>query len=97
MRIGFLLIFFFFTWCTILPAREVNLGMCTSYINMYCSRCHTTERICIGLKTNDKEGWQKVLQQMAKNDPDIDKDVQEVVHACLTSVQSVDTIVCAKK
>ncbi len=71
--------------------------MCASYINTYCTRCHTKERICTGLKTNDAQGWHRVITKMAGNDADIDKDVQDVVYTCLTSLPSVTDIVCPQK
>ena len=97
MKTAFLLIvillFFFGQAC----AKEVNRNMCTAYINMYCTRCHTSERICAGLKKNDDGGWKKIIAVMAGNDDDIDQDVQDTVHACLTSMPSGDPIVCTTK
>ncbi len=89
--------FVFLLLCsTLLSATEVNREQCASIINMYCSRCHTTERICKGLGKNDSDAWKMVLKKMAENDEDIDVDVRTVVHACLTSLPSVTTIVCTK-
>jgi len=78
-------------------AEEVNRNMCASYINMYCTRCHTSRRICAGLKKNDNDGWRKIITEMAGNDDDIDQDVQTTVHACLISMQAGDPIVCSAK
>ncbi len=89
--------FLFLLLCsTLLSAAEVNKEQCASTINMYCTLCHTTERICKGLEKNDSDAWKTILKKMSKNDEDIDADVRTVVHACLTSLPSVTTIVCTQ-
>jgi len=88
------ILFFFFGTAF---AKEVNMGMCTSSINMYCTRCHTSGRICSGLGKNNDERWRKIISEMAENDSDIDQNVQDTVHACLSSMQTGDPIVCTAK
>jgi len=82
--------------CGAAVAKEVNEGMCKSYLSMYCTRCHTTERICTGLEKNDSEKWLTVIKEMAEYD-DLDQDVQDTAHACLTGMKSGDPVVCKKK
>ena len=96
MRIVSSLLVFLFLCPTILSAAKVNKEQCASTINMYCTLCHTTGRICKGLQKNDSDAWKKVLQKMSENNEDIDAGVRKVVHACLTSLPSVASIVCAK-
>ena len=91
LAIGFVLLIF-----GTAAAKEVNEGMCKSYLAMYCTRCHTTERICTGLEKNDNEKWLAVIKKMADYD-DLDQDVQDTVHACLTGMKSGDPLVCKKK
>lgn len=76
--------------------QEVNEGMCTSYLNMYCTRCHKTERICAGLEKNDSKRWREVITEMADYD-NLDQDVQDTAHTCLTGMKPGDAIVCKKK
>jgi len=90
------LLVFFFLCPTILSAAEVNREQCASIINMYCTRCHTTARICEGLEKNDSDAWKMILKKMSENDEDIDAGVRTVVHGCLTSLPSVTTIVCTQ-
>ncbi|HHD62777.1 MAG TPA: hypothetical protein ENK96_00090 [Desulfobulbaceae bacterium] len=97
MKDFFLLLVILFFLCGTASAKEVNREKCASYINMYCTRCHTSGRICDGLKKNDEDGWRKIISEMAENDSDIDQDVQVTVHACLTSMPADDPVVCAKK
>lgn len=77
-------------------AKEVNEGMCKSYLTMYCSRCHTAERLCTSLEKNDDEKWLTVIKEMAEYD-DLDQDVQDTAYACLTGLKSIESLVCKKK
>ena len=88
-------ILFFFSWAPA-EAKEVNEEICTSYLNMYCTRCHKSQRICEGLEKNDSEQWRKVITEMADYD-DLDQDIQDTTHACLTGMKAGDPIVCKKK
>jgi hypothetical protein len=97
MKSTFLLTVILFFFCGSAFAKEVNSGMCASYINMYCTRCHTSGRICAGLDKNDEDRWRKIISEMAKNDGDIDQDVQVTVHACLTSMRAGDPVICLTK
>ncbi len=96
MKIVWSLLVFLFLCPALLSAAEVNKGQCASTINMYCTMCHTTERICAGLQKNDSDAWKKILQRMSDNNEDIDATVRKVVHGCLTSLPSVTSIVCPK-
>ena len=94
MRIVCSLLLFLFLGPALLSAAEVNRKQCASTINMYCTLCHTTGRICRGLRKNDSDAWKKILQRMSDNNEDIDAGVRKTVHACLTSLPSVKSIVC---
>ncbi|HHB75433.1 MAG TPA: hypothetical protein ENK84_02665 [Desulfobulbus sp.] len=94
MRLICLSFLFLLFSSTLLSAAEVNREQCASTINMYCTLCHTTERICKGLAINDSDAWETILKKMSENDEDIDAGVRTVVHSCLTSLPSVTTIVC---
>ncbi len=77
-------------------AKEVNKGMCGSYFNMFCTRCHVIDRLCEGLKKNDNKKWRDIITKMAEYD-DLDQDIQDTTHACLTGMQAGDPLVCKKK
>jgi len=77
-------------------AKEVNEGMCASYIKMYCSRCHSTKRICKALEKKDEEQWQQTITTMAGYGG-LDQDTQDTTHACLSGMKVGDPIVCKKK
>ncbi len=77
-------------------AKEVNEGMCASYIKMYCSRCHSTKRICKGLEKKNEEQWRQTITTMAEYGG-LDQDTQDTAHACLSGMKPGDTIVCKKK
>jgi len=75
-------------------AQTINRENCSSAITMYCTMCHSTERICEGLKTFDATEWTRVLKKMGEESDDVDKSVQEMVHACLATMKPGDSIVC---
>jgi len=77
-------------------AKEVNEGMCTSYITMYCNRCHNTERICTALEKKDEKQWRQTITTMAEYGG-LDQDTQDTAHACLSGMKPGDAIVCKKK
>ena len=77
-------------------AKEVNEGTCTSYIKMYCNRCHSTKRICKALEKKDGEQWRQTITTMAKYG-NLDQDTQDTVHACLSGMKPGDPVVCKKK
>jgi len=74
-------------------AQEVNEEVCLSYINMYCVRCHTKDRVCKALGVQDKAQWQETIKLMAEYG-NLDKDVQEMVFNCVTSLDPGSSSVC---
>jgi len=54
-------------------AQTISRENCSSAITMYCTMCHSTARICKGLKTFDAEGWTRVLKRMGKESDDVDQ------------------------
>jgi hypothetical protein len=82
--------------CSTAAAKEVNEGMCKSYLEMYCSRCHSTERMCKYLEKNDSEKWRAVIKKMAEY-AEMDQDIQDTTHACLSGMKAGDALVCKKK
>jgi len=75
-------------------AQTINQENCLSAITMYCTMCHSTERICKGLKTFDAKGWTMVLKKMGEESDDVDQGVQDMVHSCLTIMKPGDSLVC---
>ena len=78
----------------VISAQTINRENCSSAITMYCTMCHSTERICKGLKTFDGEGWTRVLKKMGEESDDVDQGVQDMVHACLATMKPGDSLVC---
>jgi hypothetical protein len=75
-------------------AQTISRENCSSAITMSCTMCHSTARICRGLKTFDAEGWTRVLKRMGKESDDVDQGVQNMVHACLATMKPGDSVVC---
>ena len=78
----------------VIAAQSTSRENCASAMTMYCTMCHSIERICKGLKTFDGQGWTRVLKKMGEESDDIDDKVQKMVHACLMDMQPGDQIVC---
>ncbi len=76
------------------PAQTINRENCSSAITMYCTMCHSTERICKGLKTFDGTGWTRVLKKMGEESDDVDQGVQDMIQACLATMKPGDSLVC---
>ncbi|NOQ45949.1 MAG: hypothetical protein GQ559_04640 [Desulfobulbaceae bacterium] len=76
--------------------KDVNTEMCQSYVNMFCTRCHSSERICTALKKNTPEEWDKTIKLMAEYD-DMDQDIQETVFSCMTTLKPGSPIICKDK
>lgn len=77
-------------------AKEVNEGMCASYIKTYCTRCHGTKRLCRALDGHDGKQWKQTITTMAEYGG-LDQDVQDTTQACLTGMKAEDLVVCKKK
>ncbi len=77
-------------------AQGVNEEVCQSYINMFCIRCHTSERICdeVGVKTDSQ--WQETVTLMTEYG-NLDKDVQAKVYECVTTMQPGGSKLCKWK
>ncbi len=68
---------------------------CKPLLVMYCTACHTTERICTALDQKDEKAWKKTLETMGEYG-DIDKKTQEQVLQCVQTKKSEDPAVCTK-
>lgn len=89
--------FFFILTTSFLQAEEINNTKCAKALKIYCTRCHTTERICVGLNNNSPQRWHEIITEMAEYDGDLDQQVQGTVKTCLQTMPSGDPIVCTKK
>lgn len=79
---------------SILPVQADD-DPCQSLINVYCTRCHTTERICDSL--GDTEAvWKATISEMADIDDDIDQKTQSQVLSCVSKMKKDDPAVCKK-
>jgi len=70
--------------------------VCKSYINMFCVRCHTPDRICEGLGVKTEAQWQETIKLMSEYG-NLDKDVQDKVYECVTTAGSASPIACNEK
>ncbi len=84
----------FFCLLSILPVRADN-GPCQGIISVYCTRCHTTERICDTLGS-DEAAWKALIREMAEYDGDLDQETQDQVLNCVVGMKKGDPAVCNK-
>jgi len=68
---------------------------CKPLLVMYCTACHTTQRICTALDKKDEKDWKKTIETMGEYG-DIDKKTQEQVLQCVKTKKSGDPAVCTK-
>ena len=78
------------------PEPKVDEEVCVSYINMFCTRCHTPDRLCKALGTKNEEQWRQTVRKMAEYDR-LDQDIQSVVFSCLADRKPGDPLVCGEK
>ena len=78
-----------------LRAAEVNDESCTAAITANCTRCHGAVKICNKLKDTamDAEKWRTIVARMGKK-AKLTQDVQDAVHACLTTSADPGKLVC---
>lgn len=68
---------------------------CQSLIRVYCTRCHTTERICDSLG-NTEAAWKATIKEMGENAGDIDQETQNQVLNCVSTMKKGNPAVCKK-
>ena len=68
---------------------------CKPLLVMYCTACHTTQRICTALDKKDEKAWEKTIETMGEYG-DIDKKTQEQVLQCVKTKKSGDPAICTK-
>lgn len=78
-----------------LPVQAGN-EPCKSLINVYCTRCHTTERICNALGNTDERAWKITIKEMGEYDGEIDQKTQSQVVSCVGKMKKGDRRVCKK-
>jgi hypothetical protein len=78
-----------------LKAGEVNDQACKETIANTCTKCHGAARICNKLKDDgmDAEKWRTIVVRMGKK-ASLAQDVQDSVHACLTTSADPGKLVC---
>ncbi len=80
-----------FTLNPVLAAQDE--APCTSLVVMYCNSCHSSKRICKGLKVKDASSWKKTITTMAEYG-DIDQATQQQVLECLSNKKADDPAIC---
>jgi len=78
----------------ILPVQADD-DPCQGLISVYCTRCHTTERICDELGT-DETAWKATVKEMAEYSSDLDQETQNQVVSCVSKMKKGDPAVCKK-
>lgn len=66
---------------------------CQSLISVYCTRCHTTERICDALGTDDAT-WKATIKEMGEYSSDLDQKTQNQVVSCVSKMKKGNPSVC---
>ena len=79
---------------SILPLQADD-DPCQSLISVYCTRCHTTERICDSLG-NTEAAWKATIKEMSEYAGDIDQETQNQVVSCVSTMKKSDPAVCKK-
>lgn len=69
---------------------------CSSFILFYCTTCHTTQRICNSLATQDEGAWKKIIHTMAEY-ADLSEDDEEYTLSCMRFMEPGSKIVCRQK
>ena len=87
---------FIFISSSQVSAQSVDEEVCQSYINMFCVRCHTTERICDGIGVKTDTQWQETITLMAQYD-NLDKDIQAKMFECVTTMQPGGSKLCGER
>ena len=77
-------------------AQEVSENICKSYVNMFCVRCHPAQRICDELGVKNETQWQQTIKLMSEYG-NLDKDVQDKVYNCVTTLPPGSPVVCGQK
>ena len=79
---------------SILPLQADD-DPCQGLISVYCTRCHTTERICDELGT-DEAAWKATIKEMGEYSDDLDQETQNQVVSCVSKMKKGDPAVCKK-
>ena len=74
---------------------QADDGPCQGLISVYCTRCHTTERICDELGT-DEAAWKATIKEMGEYSDDLDQETQNQVVSCVSKMKKGDPAVCKK-
>lgn len=82
--------------CLNAHAQEANEQICQSYINTFCLRCHTAQRICDGIGVMNDAQWQSIIKLMGEYG-NLDKDIQEKVYECVSSQNAENLEICNGK
>ena len=79
---------------SILPVQADD-GPCQGLITVYCTRCHTTERICDALGS-DEATWKATIKEMGEYSDDLDQETQNQVVSCVSKMKKGNPTVCKK-
>ena len=69
-------------------------AVCSSLVNVKCVKCHYKTRICNALGTKSVRDWQHTIAFMVKQGAEVDKDEQNNIIACLSSLPRDSSVVC---
>ena len=95
MKTSLILVFLFFAAGNTY-AQEISERICQSYINTYCLRCHTAERICDSIGVKTPFDWKETIKIMGEYG-NLDKGILDKVHACVSSEEAQGFNLCDGK
>lgn len=74
-------------------AQEPNQVVCQSYINTFCQRCHSVQRICAGIGVKTDRQWQATIRRMGQYG-NLDGDIQAKVLECVSGADASGFDIC---
>jgi len=82
--------------CAAAQGEQLAEDVCQSYINTFCLRCHSAQRICDGIGSKSDQQWQDTIRQMGEYG-NLDNVIQQKVYECLNSQGAEKFDICRKK
>jgi len=77
------------------PEPEVSPeAVCSSMINVKCTRCHYKTRICNALGTKSDDKWNETIALMVSRGAELTSVEQNNVVTCLSSLPEGSQVVC---
>jgi hypothetical protein len=69
-------------------------SVCSSIVNVKCTKCHYKTRICAALGKKSPGKWVRTINLMVKNGAQLTEDEKNKVIACLSSLPEGSAVIC---